>query len=393
MSGRTRYAAEAEGEVYDVAVIGAGPAGAMAALRAAGDGRRVLLIEKANFPRDKVCGCCLSGAAVALLEAAGLRSVLREATAVERFEVTANGRTAALGLHGGVAISRARLDAALVERAREAGAEFVDGTTATVGAVVESGRVVRLSPTRPGGGERESEAKSVKAGVVIVADGLGGRSVRDDDFQPRIARRARVGLAGMIDDADLCERGAIRMAVGRSGYAGFVRLEDGRMNIAAAVDPAALKHGGGSAAAIERIVREAGWPIAERVLREAHWRGTPALTRRRENVVGQRMLIAGDAAGYVEPFTGEGIAWALATGAAAGELAGRMLDAGDGIEREWQRQWRALVAGPQRRCRLIAAMLRRPTAVAVGIGVLRQAPWVGGLVTRRLAAPLKGAIA
>ena len=120
----------------------------------------------------------------------------------------------------------------------------------------------------------------------------------------------------------------------------------------------------------------------------AVWRGTPLLNRRpaRESLADWRLLVVGDAAGYVEPFTGEGIAWALASGWSAGELASR--------------PWTGAVAGAwiarigrlrrrQRACRAVAAMLRRPRLTRWVVAVLGTAPALARPVIRSLNRPVR----
>ncbi len=122
--------AEAAGRAWDAAVVGAGPAGAVAARELARRGRSVLLIDKATFPRWKVCGCCLNGSALDTLAAVGLGDLPARCGAVplERVRLEAGGRGAELPLPGGVALSREAFDAALVRAAVAAGVAFLPGT-------------------------------------------------------------------------------------------------------------------------------------------------------------------------------------------------------------------------------------------------------------------------
>ncbi|MFN5497536.1 MAG: NAD(P)/FAD-dependent oxidoreductase [bacterium] len=116
----------------------------------------------------------------------------------------------------------------------------------------------------------------------------------------------------------------------------------------------------------------------------ARWRGTPQLTRTRARVAAPGILVVGDAAGYIEPFTGEGRSWAIATGLAAGELAARDARAHE----RWPARCEALVAQPKWRCRAIALALRRPVLVraASAVGARMPQPF------ERLAARLEGAV-
>ena len=125
-------AAEARERCWDALVIGAGPAGALAARQLAAVGLRTLLVDRKTFPRSKVCGGCPR--AVATLQAAGLNGLLSAhgAAPIERFVLRSEGREVSLQLSGGAALSREVFDAALVRAAIAAGAHFLPETRATV---------------------------------------------------------------------------------------------------------------------------------------------------------------------------------------------------------------------------------------------------------------------
>ena len=116
--------------MWDVAVVGAGPAGA-AALESARHGQAVVLIDKAVFPRSKVCGSCLNGHALAVLQQVGLSDLPERLGGVplQRFCLGGAGRRAVVALPTGVAVSRAAFDAALVQAAIDAGADLVADTS------------------------------------------------------------------------------------------------------------------------------------------------------------------------------------------------------------------------------------------------------------------------
>src|SRR5262249_55165100 len=152
-------------------------------------------------------------------------------------------------------LSRTRFDAALVEAARAAGATFLPRTEAAVAGVDADGRRVELVTHG-----HESPAKAITtARVVLVASGLGPACVSAGGEGPPLARSraaagSRVGagcvLASFPDDY---RAGTIFMAVGRRGYVGLVRVEDGRLNVAAAFEAGFLRwHGraGDAAAAV-----------------------------------------------------------------------------------------------------------------------------------------------
>jgi len=125
------------------------------------------------------------------------------------------------------------------------------------------------------------------------------------------------------------------------------------------------------------------------ILSNGCWRGTPRLTSRRRKVAGSSVLVAGDAAGYVEPFTGEGIAWALAGGAVAGHLAGTIMSRPlQEIERAWQREHQRLVRSRQLICRIVTTVLRRPLLTRCVIRLLNYLPDSATPVMRMMSRPV-----
>lgn len=361
---------------WDVVVIGAGVAGAVAAYRLARRGLAVLLVEKADWPRDKVCGGCVNAAALRGLAASGFDTAALAGQSYSAMRLAAKGRQATFKLPVGRAISRRRLDAALVEAADAAGACFLPATHAALADCDQNGRWLRL--------RRREKQTWTRARVVLACDGLNSRASTDS---ARIAAGSRIGAGAVIHAASgstIVEYppGVIHMACGPDGYAGLVRVEDDQLNIGAALDPAWVKREGGPSAAVARLLESAGLPPIEG-LDELHWRGTPRLTRRHRRLGGDRLLTLGDAAGYVEPFTGEGMAWAI-VGAAAIEPFALTAAAEwrDSIVDQWTARHRRLIRCRQRACRGIAALLRCPSLVGGAVRLAAAAP--------AAAAPLAG---
>ena len=368
---------------WDVVVIGAGPAGAMAAREVARRGVGVLLVDQSSFPRQKVCGCCFNGAALGTLEAVGLGELPARCGAqpLRAMQLAAGRWQATIALPRSVALSRETFDAALVEHAVRAGATFLPQTHATVGGLSAEHRDVTLSCA-----EREV---TIAANVVLVAAGLGTRLFEGDDaFHIDVARHSRIGLGAVLDEApDWYHRGTIFMARGQFGYVGLVRLEDGRLDIAAACDPMFVRAARGPGNAVRRLLDEVGWPCPVGVL-ECAWRGTPWLTRRRKRLGAQRLFLIGDAASYVEPFTGEGIAWALASGAAVAPLAARAARRWDtSFAAQWTAAYARLIQRRQRACRLVSGVLRRTDVTAGIISLLSRMPHLAAPFVRAVNAP------
>ena len=123
-------------------------------------------------------------------------------------------------------------------------------------------------------------------------------------------------------------------------------------------------------------------------LEHAHWQGTAGLTRHTQPLAQERLFLLGDAAGYVEPFTGEGIAWALASAQAVAPLAQRAMAGWDPqIAREWSVLYRQLIGRRQRVCHAVASGLRRPWLAAIGFEVLSRLPASAGFVVHHMNAP------
>lgn len=371
--------------IWDAIVIGAGPAGALAARQAALAGSQVLLVDAKSFPREKVCGACLNGGALAVLESVGLGDLPCSlgGRPLERFNLRSDGRQATLGLPSGVAVSRGRFDAALVSAAIAAGAQFLPATFASVDGLSAAGpdecRQVSLKRC-------ESKPVVAAARIVLCADGLGHASLRErDEFASRVAARGRIGLGGQLHDfpADYVP-GTIFMAVGPHGYVGLVRVETDPLNIAAALAPEFVKESGGPPAALAAVLQQAGFP-AIAAIHDTDWHGTIELTRRSARVAGRRVLLLGDAAGYVEPFTGEGMAWALSAAAAVTPSVRRATGEWDGrIEDEWTSLLRQIVLKRQRWCRRLAWALRHPLAVRMILTALALVPALAAPVVRDL---------
>jgi flavin-dependent dehydrogenase len=237
---------------------------------------------------------------------------------------------------------------------------------------------------------RQGEQSAVvEAGVCIVAAGLGGDAIQKvPEIRVDIEASARIGAGAQFESRDgFYQPGRIYMGVAPRGYVGLVRAEGNALNVAAAFDVSHVRECGSPPVAAERILAAAGLPVP-RGLSSAAWRGTPPLTRRARPAGMHRVLLVGDAAGYIEPFTGEGMAWALESGRGAAGLVHESLDSWDvSATTAWDAVYERRFAASQRRCRAIAAMLRRPAVVGAVVFALRAAPVLARPLVRSLNAP------
>lgn len=351
---------------FDVAVIGAGPAGAIAARELSAAGASVLLIDRVHEPVDKVCGGCLHPAAVRALIEIGLEDLLvdQEAVPVGAAELRMGpGRVAEVALPaGGLALTRRSLDGALRLAAVASGAELRAGQLARVAAVEAD--CIRLLVG----------AELVDVRVVVLARGLA--PARDGEPGPRTRPdpRSRVGFGAVAETHGLAA-GRVIMSSAPSGYVGMVGAERGRLILAAAVDPRAIR-GRPPAVLIEQLLREAGTPVPVD-LSTLSWRGTPPITCAAPSAASRRIFAIGDAAGYVEPFTGEGMAWAIQT---AREVAPLVLQAVDHWTEElparWDRLRRDTLGRRPARCRATSALFHHPRIAGAIL------PWISRLGPR-----------
>ena len=178
--------------------------------------------------------------------------------------------------------------------------------------------------------------------------------------------------------------GTIWMTVGNGGYLGLVRVEDGRLNLAAAFDRGFLRRCGSPHEAALQLLTKAKFPIPSQLM-EADWQGTVSLNRQTTPVASRRVFLIGDAAGYVEPFTGEGMAWALLAGRRCAPWAIRaMREWSDEIAQGWIREYRALIQTRQTTCRVLSRLLHYPRLLSGGLSLLGLCPGLTRYVLERL---------
>ncbi|WP_426573256.1 NAD(P)/FAD-dependent oxidoreductase [Aquihabitans sp. McL0605] len=304
-----------ESTVADVAIVGAGPAGAAAAITLARAGRSVALLDKATFPRDKICGDGITTGALRILEDLGVRpDAVASWTPVDDIHVVSpSGRIATFPLprHRGqfaAVMRRTDLDAAIVDLARKAGAEVHEDAEVT-GATDEGTQVVLTL----------ADGSTVTAGYVIAADGM---------WSP-MRKLLGTAVPGYLGDWHAFRQYFHDVGPAARdlwvwfepdllpGYAWSFPLPDGGANVGFGIQrgakiatkemkalwpellarPHIAEVLGPDAVADDR---HQAWPIPARV-------GELALTA-------GRVLWVGDAAAVTDPMTGEGIGQALLTG-------------------------------------------------------------------------------
>lgn len=363
--------------VWDAIVIGAGPAGSTMAIHLARQDKRVLLVDRATFPRTKVCGCCLSGKAVTHIKKLGLDSVLADAIPLNEFCFAAGNQSAVVGTHGGCAISRLQLDQKLIDIAISEGVEFCDGISAKLGETQSDSRVVILFDN--------GEQIKTHARMILGCAGLGNASLgRSVPIEETVAPSPRVGVTTMIPEYESLKDGQIQMSVSPDGYVGITRLESKQVVISAAIHKKAIRNGRSLGDVVKKIIESSGKPVP-RFIESTKWLGTRELSREVTVPGDQRVLILGDAAGYIEPFTGEGIGWAIEASQLALPLAIEGIRQWDSrlIDR-WTSICRRQFKQRKRTCRILKKMVVYPSVVGTAIRLLRLFPFLATPVLRSI---------
>lgn len=327
-------------ERADVVVVGGGPAGAAAAARLAAGGRDVVVVEKKHHPREKTCGDGLTPRSVRALAELGMSEELSRWHPVRGLRAYAGGLCLELDWpdhpgfprHGAV-VTRAELDLAIADRARKHGAVFLEETEAT-GAVLRDG-FVRGVAVRPKGGADTA----IAAAYVVVADGSlsrFGRSLGNERD-----RRYPLGMAirGYFDSPrdrdDYIESHIdIRDGDGRSlpGYGWVFPEGDGTVNVGIGLLSTFRGWKGVNTSELMRAFTQVVpgyWgidPEAGRSVRGGKLQMGMSVKPR----VGPNWLTVGDAGGVINPFNGEGIAYALETAELAAAFVDDALRRGDG---------------------------------------------------------------
>jgi flavin-dependent dehydrogenase len=349
------------GRLHDVVVAGGGPAGLALAAAAARRGLDVLVVESRRFPVDQPCGEGLLPAGVLALEALGVRAGLgaAEATPISMLrwiDPVGAGLEVALPAPGGLGVRRTALSAALIEAARGAGARLLEAE-------------VTGHQRGPDQVEVATSAGPVRGRLLVAADGRGSPIRRREGLDAPLATRPRFG---------------VRRHLAVTGWSGVVEVHLGD-GVEAYVTPVGAGQVG--VAFLFERARPGGWPallsgfpaLAGRLAGAAVLsddRGAGPLVRGSSARVADRLVLLGDAAGSVDPLSGEGVSLALANALELAALLPGAIAAGGSRAAllPWERAWR----GRQRRAAAWTALLlglaRRPAVRRRLLPLLPAAP-------------------
>src|SRR6266705_2782675 len=296
-------------ETFDVAIVGAGPAGSSCAAFCALDGLRTLVLEREKFPREKVCGDCLNPSSWGVLRRLGIADRARQLphailSTVEFIAI--GGQKVIVDLLSGeenlIAIKRSVFDALVMSRARDLGAQIHEETTVTALTAATNGAGWQIET---------AQGPTFAARVLVGADGRNSTVARLRNLLPRTARE-RVALQAHIPlPAGFGSRVVLQFL--REGYSGQAPVNNDELNLCLVSKPSDVS-------ALRR------W--AEQCFSLPHdhsWHTITPLTRIALSPAHDKLFMVGDAARVVEPFTGEGIYYALRSGELAAQAIAKII--------------------------------------------------------------------
>ncbi|HVQ37381.1 MAG TPA: NAD(P)/FAD-dependent oxidoreductase [Pyrinomonadaceae bacterium] len=323
----------ATANIFDVAIAGAGPAGTSAAIQLAMDGARVLLVEEKRFPRPKLCGEFISPECLAHFQRLGVRDQMLSAGGTSLAQTVFYSRrghsvdvpsewfksgTNALGL------SRSEMDFKLLDRAKSAGVVVIEGVHAA-GLIRERERVsgIRVKPAHANGGSGSNDYSAV---VTIDATGRARSLARHvDKGTAALKKRERPKLVAFkvhLEKARVAA-GACEIYFYRGGYGGLSGVEGGISNLCFIVSADDVRRYSSDPEIVMREVVMKNARAAQTL--NAASASTPWLSvslegfGKRELAPADGLLTVGDAAAFIDPFTGSGMLMALESGQVAAQ--------------------------------------------------------------------------
>jgi flavin-dependent dehydrogenase len=305
-------------ETFDIAIVGAGPAGSSLAIRLARSGREVLLIDKASFPRDKLCGEFVSPESLEHFEELGVTEGIFGLAPPRLSETvfhSSKGRSLTIpnewlsnSKAASIGISRSALDNILLIEAINAKADMRSGTS-LVEPLVENGTAKGLWLRSASGEKYEIRSK-----LMIDATGRGRYLARHFDTDRRSARAKQVAFKAHVRGAEI-EAGACELFRFDGGYGGCSAIEGGLQDLCFVVDSGRVRGIGNDPREIFENTYLTN-PRARKVFKDIEiasaWLTVPLANYGTWNVAPiPGVLAVGDAAAFIDPFTGSGIALAL----------------------------------------------------------------------------------
>src|SRR5437016_701697 len=355
-------------EVVDVAIVGGGPAGSTCAAFCAAAGLRQLVLEREKFQREKVCGDCLNPACWPVLARLELAEESRNGphgvvNAIEFIAISGQKLRVDLFVRDDdmISVKRSLFDHLLLDRARTLGAEIREEAT-----------LIALDRTAAKNWKIDVVRETFAARVVVGADGRNSTVARLRNLLPR-PERERVALQAHISlPRDFGNRIVLQFLP--EGYSGQAPVNDRELNLCLVGTPPTI--------ASLRTWAEKEFNLPS----DQSWRTITPLTRDAVPVAHENLFFIGDAARVVEPFTGEGIFYALRSGELAANAITKIIRGEDrqSAMREFTRAHRAIYRGRLWVNQLARAAVLTPRAASTLLRVAKISPSILGLLTRKI---------
>ncbi|HEY6070117.1 MAG TPA: NAD(P)/FAD-dependent oxidoreductase [Chthoniobacterales bacterium] len=358
-------------ELVDVAIVGGGPAGSTCAAFCAAAGLRTLVIEREKFPREKVCGDCINPACWPVLERLEVAQQIRSSPhgALDAVEFIAiNGQKLRVDLPRGdrseIAIKRSRFDQLLLNRARALGAEVREETT-----------LIALDKTTEHNWKIDIVRETFIARAVVGADGRNSTVARLRSLLPR-PERERVSLQAHIPlPREFGNRIVLQFLP--EGYSGQAPVNERELNLCLVGTPPTISS--------LRNWAERNFDLPA----DQSWRSITPLTRDPVPVAHENLFFIGDAARVVEPFTGEGIYYALRSGELAAATIVKIIRGEDreSAVREFADAHRAMYRGRLWINRLARSAVLSPKMASALLPLARLNPSILRSLTGKIVRP------
>jgi menaquinone-9 beta-reductase len=356
---------------FDVAIVGAGPAGSATALRLARAGYDVALIDARAFPRDKVCGEYLNAGTIGELENLGLEGLMALCAPVESVRFSMYGKSAVIPLpQRAVSIPRVILDDFIRTRAIESGATPITGR---VQSIRSSGSGVELAA------DCEGETERIQARYAVGADGMRSSVARLLGLA-RPSSHASFALGGHYTTPSIGT--TLEIYLGTDGYYALNPSGHDRANVVWVLSERRLRRNARRLdCELDRFsveVSNGRRALRDMVPHEAR-RAVGPLAHRTRALTRENTILAGDAAAFVDPFTGQGISLALAGARLAACALSRALENRRHRDDAWRRyegNLNGLISRRKRLSWIVHSLVANP-ALALGADhVWQKAPIV-----------------
>jgi geranylgeranyl reductase family protein len=374
----------------DIVVVGAGPSGSVAATLCARTGARVMLLDRAHFPRPKACAEYMSPGVRHVLRRVGLWPAVHATGPLDvpgmeivgpsgvrfRLRYRQNGTT-----YQALTLPRLQLDHSLVQCAVRAGAQLEEGVI--VREPIEENGVVRgVTASRAGRRLR------VAAPMVIIADGAHSTLRSALGLTGTVRWPDRMGLVAHFEGPARLDGGFGQMHVAPGGYCGVAPLPDGGINVGLVIHRPPRRSGWNAAQILDSWI--ARHPSLAALLGESRRvssvRGMVPTGARSRASAGRGFLLAGDAAGFFDPFTGEGIYRALVGAEIAAAAALSALERGQAAAdiESYERRRRAAFRNKEIVTALVQAFVRVPRLLEYALPRLETRPQAGEILASAL---------